>query len=151
MGLGANAQVYAHTGVITSASTSTSDWKYAPDWGDNSAKYRMTYAGTDTWTLTIPSIRSYYGITNPAEQVKEMMFVFRTADNSREGKSAWGGDVAVTVFPDGMPSSSSETYPGGKPRMGATENADGSVTFCLCAPSKTNAVIGCRRDEISGL
>lgn len=141
MGLGANAQVYAHTGVITSASTSTSDWKYAPDWGDNSAKYRMTYAGTDTWTLTIPSIRSYYGITNPAEQVKEMMFVFRTADNSREGKSAWGGDVAVTVFPDGMPSSSSETYPGGKPRMGATENADGSVTFCLCAPSKTNAVI----------
>ncbi len=141
MGLGANAQVYAHTGVITSASTSTSDWKHASSWGDNNAKYRMTYAGTDTWTLTIPSINAYYGITDPTEKVRELMFVFRTADNSREGKSAWGGDVAVTVFPDGFPSSTAATYPGGKPRMGAVENADGSVTFCLCAPSKTNVVM----------
>lgn len=35
-------KVYAHTGVITSLSTSDSDWKYAPTWGTNTEKYEMT-------------------------------------------------------------------------------------------------------------
>lgn len=37
------AQIYAHTGVITNKSTSASDWKYAPTWGDNNAKYKLDY------------------------------------------------------------------------------------------------------------
>ncbi|MDE6270524.1 MAG: hypothetical protein K2M12_06700, partial [Muribaculaceae bacterium] len=32
-------------------------------------------------------------------------------------------------------------YPGGTPRMGAVENADGSVTFCLAAPGKNSVTI----------
>lgn len=32
-------------------------------------------------------------------------------------------------------------YPGGVPRMGAVENADGSVTFCLAAPKKASVTI----------
>ncbi len=141
MGLPSTAQVYAHTGVITNKSVGPTDWKYAPSWGDNSAKYRLTYAGTDTWTLTIPSLTSYYGITDPSERVEAMMFVFRTADNSREGKTATGADIRVTVFPDGYPASPVRAYPSGEPRMGAVANSDGSVTFCLGAPGKTNAAI----------
>ncbi|MCH5326069.1 MAG: hypothetical protein J1E29_02570 [Duncaniella sp.] len=141
MGLNSSAQVYAHTGVITSKSTSFSDWKYATTWGDNSPEYRLTYAGPDTWTLTIPSIASFYGITDPEETVRALMFVFRTADFSREGKTAAGADICVTVFPDNFPSSPTIASPAAKPQMGATANPDGSVTFCLGAPDKTNAVI----------
>lgn len=32
-------------------------------------------------------------------------------------------------------------YPGGTPRMGAVENADGTVTFCLAAPGKNSVTI----------
>lgn len=32
-------------------------------------------------------------------------------------------------------------YPGGTPRMGAVENADGTVTFCLAAPGKKSVVM----------
>ena len=34
-----------------------------------------------------------------------------------------------------------EDYPGGTPKMGPVKNADGSVTFCLGAPGKTNVMI----------
>lgn len=32
-------------------------------------------------------------------------------------------------------------YPGGVPKMGAVENADGTVTFCLAAPGKKNVIL----------
>lgn len=101
-GLTAATPVYAHTGVITSKSTSQSDWRYAPDWGDNSSKYAMKYAGPDTWTLTIPDIDSYYGIQSGSETVTELAFVFRNADGSKEGKTAQGGDIFVKVYPAGF-------------------------------------------------
>ncbi len=34
-----------------------------------------------------------------------------------------------------------KNYPGGVPKMGAVANADGTVTFCLAAPGKTNVVL----------
>lgn len=37
--------------------------------------------------------------------------------------------------------SQAATYPGGIPKMGAVENADGTVTFCIAAPSKSNVMI----------
>lgn len=36
---------------------------------------------------------------------------------------------------------SQQNYPGGTPKQGAVKNADGSVTFCLAAPGKTNVTI----------
>lgn len=97
-GTGPSEAVYAHTGVISSASASASDWQHAPTWLDNSAKYRLEYAGPDTWTLTIPSIKEYYGLTDAElATVSKLMFVFRNANGSREGKAAGGGDIAVDV------------------------------------------------------
>lgn len=101
MGVGKNTKVYAHTGVITNKSTSSSDWKYAPKWGDNSPKYELTWVSANTWTLTIPDINTYYGV--PAgETVKQLAFVFRTADNSKEGKAEGGKDIFVNVLPAGF-------------------------------------------------
>ena len=37
------------------------------------------------------------------------------------------------AYPD---NSGSKPYPGGVPKMGAVENSDGSVTFCLAAPAR---------------
>ena len=102
MGVTSSTKVYAHTGVITNLSTSGSDWKYAPTWGNNAAKYEMKYVSANTWTLTIPSIKEYYGITNPDEVVEKLAFVFRTANNSKEGKDKGGADIFVNVYPDGF-------------------------------------------------
>jgi 1,4-alpha-glucan branching enzyme len=97
-GVGPSEAVYAHTGVISSASASPTDWQHAPDWLDNSAKYRLEYSGPDTWTLTIPSIKEYYGLTDAElATVSKLMFVFRNANGSREGKASGGGDIAVDV------------------------------------------------------
>ncbi|MCM1028885.1 MAG: alpha-amylase family glycosyl hydrolase [Pseudoflavonifractor sp.] len=99
-GLGPTASVYAHTGVILRGE---SGWQKAPTWLDNAAKYRLSYAGPDTWTLTIPSIAAYYGLSSEElPRVERLMFVFRNADGSREGKTATGGDIAVDVLPDGL-------------------------------------------------
>ena len=34
-------ECYAHTGVITTKSKSDGDWKHAPTWLNNDAKYKM--------------------------------------------------------------------------------------------------------------
>ena len=93
--------VYAHTGVITDKSTSSSDWKYAPNWLDNSAKYKLTSIGNNKWKLTMPSgVRVYYGV--PAgEKILKLAFVFRSADGSKEGKDN-GKDILVDVHEKGL-------------------------------------------------
>lgn len=40
-----------------------------------------------------------------------------------------------------LQSSANQDYPGGVPIMGTVKNDDGSITFCLAAPQKSNAVI----------
>ena len=101
-GLPSSTAVYAHIGAITNKSASNSDWKYAPTWGDNAAKYKLTYVSANTYTLNIGDIRTYFGITDPSETVEKIALVFRTSDNSKEGKTAAGGDIFVDVWPAGF-------------------------------------------------
>lgn len=101
-GLAGVTGIYAHTGVITNKSTSDGDWKYAPEWLDNSAKYKLKLVGTNKWKLTIGDIRAYYGITDPTEVVTKLAFVFRNTDGTKECKAADGGDIFVIVHPDGL-------------------------------------------------
>ena len=94
--LPASTQIYAHTGVLTSTSTSDSDWKYAPTWGDNSEKYLLKYESENLYSLYIGNIRTYYGV--PANvTIKKLAFVFRTADKSKEGKTSANTDIFVDV------------------------------------------------------
>lgn len=95
-------EVYAHTGVITDRSTSGSDWKYAPSWGDNSAKYRLESLGDNKWKLNLsPSVRGYYGVEE-GEKVKQLVFVFRSGDNSKEGKDTGGKDIYAPIYAEGL-------------------------------------------------
>ncbi len=94
--------VYAHTGVITNYSTSDTDWKHAPTWGDNSAKYKLTSLGNNKWQLLItPNMKSYYGLTT-GEIVKKLAFVFRNGLKTKEGKDTGGKDILVPVYTAGL-------------------------------------------------
>lgn len=131
-------KVYAHTGVITNYSTSASDWRYAPTWGDNSAKYELSYVEENLWKLYIGDIRTYYGITDPSETVERLAFVFRNADKTKEGKGPNNQDIFVFLH-NGV--SEPAPYPGGEPRMGAVRDGAGTVTFCLAAPGKNSVTL----------
>ena len=131
MGQPSTDPVYAHTG----ACTNKGDWRYAPQWLDNSAKYKLEYVSPNVWRLFIGDIRQYYGITDPQETVRRLAFVFRNATGTKEGKTSSGGDIFLDL--DFLiESSETKPYPGGSPRQGAVDNGDGSVTFCLAAPGK---------------
>lgn len=94
--------VYAHTGVITNQSTSSSDWKHAPTWGDNAAKYKLTSLGNNKWQLLItPNMTSYYGLTT-GEIVQKMAFVFRNGLKTKEGKDVGGTDIFLPVYAAGL-------------------------------------------------
>ena len=95
---GFTGDVYAHTGVTIGNTV----WQYAPTWGDNSAKYKLTSLGNDKWQLKItPNIREYYGVKD-GETVTQLAFVFRSADKSKEGKDTGGKDIFVDVHTAGL-------------------------------------------------
>ena len=94
--------VYAHAGVITTASTSNSDWKHAPTWLDNTAKYKLTSMGNNKWKFSItPSIDVFYGLAS-GEKVTKLAFVFRNSTGSLQGKGTGGVDILVDVFQEGL-------------------------------------------------
>ena len=123
---GYTGDVYAHVGVITSASTSTADWKYVvTPWPSttnlalaNTAKNKLTSLGNDKWKLTItPDIRSYFGV--PAgETILKIALVFRNADGTLQQKTATGGDILVDLVSSGLnvafinPSTNQSVTPG---------------------------------------
>jgi 1,4-alpha-glucan branching enzyme len=101
-GLLGEASIYAHTGVITSSSTSGSDWKYViAGWGVNLPKALLIRIGTSNkYTLNIGNIRTYYGV--PAnETILKIALVFRNSNGSKTGKTTSNGDIFVDVSQGG--------------------------------------------------
>lgn len=90
-------ECYAHTGLITTESTNSSDWKYAtPQWLDTSAKYKMTKDG-NLWVLTIQDMYGYYGCPE-TEEILKLAFVFNDGkEGGKEGKAADGKDIFVDL------------------------------------------------------
>ncbi|WNJ19240.1 alpha-amylase family glycosyl hydrolase [Pontibacter sp. G13] len=93
--------VYAHAGVITTTSTSPSDWKYVQgNWGSADPNTLMTDLGNGLHQIKY-HIRSYYGV--PAnEDVVSLAFVFRNADGSKVGRSSDGSDIYYQVYNGGV-------------------------------------------------
>ena len=140
-GLASNVKVYAHTGVITNLSKTNADWRYCTsNWNTPQEKFRMTNAGKNLWTITIPDIREFYGV--PAgETIEKLTFVFHSTGVPAEGKTAVGGDITLTLLPENFPEPVKADFPGGNPVPGVTTNADGSATFCMLAPGKESVVL----------
>lgn len=90
-------QIYAHAGVITSASTGPTDWKFVQgNWGTADANVAMTDLGNDVHSIEI-DIPNFYGFPSGTE-VLSLAFVFRTADGSIVGRTAAGGDIFVPLY-----------------------------------------------------
>ncbi len=117
--LSSSVDVYAHIGVITNKSANSSDWKYTvtpwPNTGDeqaaNTDKNRLTYVAANTYSLEIGDLRTYFGMSDPTEYIKQIAIVFRNADGSKEGKTSRGGDIFVDVLFDGFAIELSADYP----------------------------------------
>lgn len=96
---GYTGEIYAHTGVITAASTSPTDWKHVKyEWGVNQADAKMALVGDNLYKITF-NIEEYYGI-GANETVLQLAFVFRNADGSRTGRAADGSDIYASVYSD---------------------------------------------------
>ncbi len=99
--------VYAHIGVITDKSSSSTDWKYVvAAWGVNVDKAKMTRKATSQYQITLtPDIRQYFAV--PAgEVILKIAMVFRSGTTVNgsylEGKDTGGKDIFLDVFGAGL-------------------------------------------------
>ena len=94
--------VYAHTGVLTDKSASSSNWRYTKaGWTENKPECKLTRHNNDLWTLTIKGgPRAYYNV--PAtEKIEALAFVFRSADGKKEVKDN-GSDIFLETVEEGL-------------------------------------------------
>jgi hypothetical protein len=94
---GFSGDMYAHTGVLTDKSATSADWKYVKhEWTVNSPDCKMTKVEGNLWKLTITGgPRAFYGVA-AGETIKQLAFVFRSADGTKELKDN-GNDIFVAV------------------------------------------------------
>ncbi len=91
-------QVYLHTGLITNLSTTPNDWKnVVGNWGQDDPKVKMIYIGNNKHRLSF-NIKNFYNV-GANVTVKQMAFVFRNVDGTKEGKTSDFKDIFVNVFP----------------------------------------------------
>ncbi|MBE6200832.1 MAG: hypothetical protein E7134_01420 [Rikenellaceae bacterium] len=98
--------IYAHTGVLTSASADETDWKYVKhEWTENGDDCKLTKVEANLWKLTIKGgPRAFYGVPE-GEQINTIMVVFRNEDGSKEVKDN-GADIKIPVYVNGGSSAS---------------------------------------------
>lgn len=104
-------ECYAHTGLITAASSGDGDWKnVVEDWRKNTAKTQLTKDGAN-WKLVIPNIYEFYNCPTTTE-IKKLAFVFHDGPSgSKEGKSAEGTDIFVELAEKGLAVSITNAIP----------------------------------------
>lgn len=92
--------IYVHIGVITTSSTSSSDWRGAPfTWGTTNAAANATYLGNNKWKFTITGgLRTFFNITNPTEKILRIAILFRNGTGSQVLRNSDGGDMYVPVY-----------------------------------------------------
>lgn len=102
---------FAHTGLITSASSNDGDWKnVVEDWRKNTAKTQLTQDGSN-WKLVIPNIYEFYNCPTTTE-IKKLAFVFHDGPGgSKEGKTADGTDIFVELAESGLAVSITSSMP----------------------------------------
>ena len=98
--------VYAHTGVITSESTSPSDWQYVQNpWpnGNNASHNGNTLIPVEGTIHSFDfgglTLAEYYGVPDGVV-IEQLAFVFRNADGSVVGKRQTKA-TSFTTFPTG--------------------------------------------------
>ena len=96
--------IYVHTGLITSESQSSSDWKYVvADWDENIERLKMQRSSDNPnlYSLKIGLISEFYNIDNTSSVIKLAM-VFRSSDGTLEGKGPNFTDIFIPIIKDGI-------------------------------------------------
>lgn len=92
--------VYAHTGVITSNSSTSADWQHVVgDWGANDPDVIMTPLGNHLHQIVIP-VQEFYSI-DEGEEVYQLAFVFRNVSGTLVGREVDGSDIYVPLYSEG--------------------------------------------------
>ena len=135
-------QIYAHAGLITSASTSPSNWQYVQgNWGTVDPQVAMTNIGNNKHTITI-DIDQFYGYPIATTTVLKLAFVFRTANGSIVGRNADGSDIFYDVYPVNAGLLGQFFHP----NNGSIFNLNDQIT--INAEANTNAWLQLRQDGV---
>ncbi|MDE7154480.1 MAG: hypothetical protein K2O00_08605 [Muribaculaceae bacterium] len=88
--------LYVHIGVTTNKSNGT--WKYVQtDWSVSNAANQLKYVSKNTYSFTIPDLRTYFKMTDASETISKIAFIARTANGSAQTK-----DLFIDVLPEGF-------------------------------------------------
>ena len=101
----ATGDVYIHTGVITTSSTSSSDWKYVKfsPFTSPIAGAQATYLGNNKWKFTISGgLRAFYALPNPSEKILKIALLFRNGTGTTVQRNADGSDMYIPVYDNGL-------------------------------------------------
>ncbi len=94
--------VYVHVGVITSASSSSSDWKYVKfTWGTTTAAAQASYQGNSKWQYTITDIRTFFAVPG-AETILRIAVLFRNGNGSIVQRNANEEDMYIPVYDNNL-------------------------------------------------
>ena len=93
--------IYIHSGVITDASTSPTDWQNVQtQWATTNAEWRLQPVSGSPGLYSISfNIRDFYGL-DASTDVRRLAFVFRNGDGSIVGRGPGGGDIYYDLLPD---------------------------------------------------
>jgi len=91
--------LYTHTGVITKTGNDPEIiWQHViGSWGDNTAQPTLTRVSTNVYQFVINNPREFYNLTNSAEQIVGLCFVFRSADGTKQTE-----DLFIQIFKTGV-------------------------------------------------
>ena len=95
-------ELYAHTGVLTTESTTTGDWKYVlAEWGNNIPECKLERVDDNIWHYVIKGgPRAWYGVKE-GETITHLALVFRSADSKTEVKDN-AADILIELATEGM-------------------------------------------------
>ena len=86
--------IFIHTGLITSTSSSATSWKHVMgEWGTSDQKVKMNRISEDTFMIRIHP-RSFYSVQSD-EDILKIACVFRNADGSIVGKDEKNQDFFI--------------------------------------------------------
>lgn len=97
--------VYIHTGVITTSSTSATDWKYVKFSSFTSpvAGAQAVFLGNNKWKFTISGgLRAFYALPNPSEKILKIAVLFRNGTGTTVQRNADGSDMYIPVYDNGL-------------------------------------------------
>lgn len=88
--------VYFHAGLITSTSTSSSDWKFVlGDWGKANEKFLLKPLGGDKYSFRL-NIREDFGVDSDV-QIYQLALVFRDAKGNLVAKTKNESDFLIPL------------------------------------------------------